>query len=69
MPMPKKQKRDLLVEIKVMVFFGCRGIRGDLYLVLRIKGKDGVWREGLNLFSRIRISYTEAILGTMIKVC
>ncbi|XP_056684209.1 uncharacterized protein [Spinacia oleracea] len=45
-----------------------RGIRGDLYLVLRIKGKDGVWREGLNLFSRIRISYTEAILGTMIKV-
>lgn len=45
-----------------------RGTCGDLYLVLHIEGKHGIWREGLNLFSRVRISYTEAILGTVIKV-
>ncbi|XP_021759284.1 uncharacterized protein LOC110724190 isoform X2 [Chenopodium quinoa] len=45
-----------------------RGIRGDLYLVLHIKKKHGIWREGLNLFSRVKISYTEAILGTVVKV-
>ncbi|XP_048500482.1 uncharacterized protein LOC104893576 isoform X2 [Beta vulgaris subsp. vulgaris] len=45
-----------------------RGICGDLYLVLHVKEKHGIWREGLNLFSRVKISCTEAILGTVIKV-
>ncbi|KAL8139702.1 hypothetical protein V2J09_005723 [Rumex salicifolius] len=45
-----------------------RGIRGDLLLVVRVIGKDGIQREGCNLYSKISIDYTEAILGTSIKV-
>ncbi|PIA26669.1 hypothetical protein AQUCO_09100080v1 [Aquilegia coerulea] len=45
-----------------------RGIAGDLYLFVRIKEKLGVWREGLNLYSKINIDYTDAILGTVLKV-
>ncbi|CAO2818106.1 unnamed protein product [Amaranthus hypochondriacus] len=45
-----------------------RGIHGDLFLVLHVKEKTGIWREGLNLYSRVCISYTDAILGTVIKV-
>ncbi|KAF5187702.1 chaperone protein DnaJ [Thalictrum thalictroides] len=45
-----------------------RGIAGDLYLFVRVKEKHGVWREGLNLYSKINIDYTDAILGTVVKV-
>uniref|UniRef100_A0A5B7B059 DNAJ heat shock family protein n=1 Tax=Davidia involucrata TaxID=16924 RepID=A0A5B7B059_DAVIN len=45
-----------------------RGIAGDLYLVLHIDEKHGIWRDGLNLYSKINVDYTEAILGTVIKV-
>ncbi|KAK2973225.1 hypothetical protein RJ640_004235 [Escallonia rubra] len=45
-----------------------RGVSGDLYLVLHVDGKHGIWRDGLNLYSRVNIDYTEAILGTVIKV-
>ncbi|OVA11201.1 Heat shock protein DnaJ [Macleaya cordata] len=45
-----------------------RGIAGDLYLFVHIKQKAGVWRDGLNLYSKISIDYSEAILGTLVKV-
>ncbi|XP_078162269.1 uncharacterized protein LOC144557558 isoform X1 [Carex rostrata] len=45
-----------------------RGARGDLYLFIHVKEKQGIHREGLNLHSEISIDYTEAILGTTIKV-
>lgn len=45
-----------------------RGLVGDLYLVLHIDEKHGIWRDGLDLFSKINVDYTEAILGTVIKV-
>ncbi|CAI9285382.1 unnamed protein product [Lactuca saligna] len=41
---------------------------GDLYLVFHVKQKHGIKREGLNLYSEINIDYTQAILGTVIKV-
>ncbi|KAL9247451.1 hypothetical protein vseg_020883 [Gypsophila vaccaria] len=45
-----------------------RGICGDLYLVLHVKEKRGIWRDGLNLVSRVSITYTDAILGTVLQV-
>lgn len=45
-----------------------RGVVGDLYLVLHVDEKRGIWREGLQLYSKINIDYTEAILGTLVKV-
>lgn len=45
-----------------------RGIVGDLYLFIHINEKPGISREGLNLYSDISIDYTEAILGTTIKL-
>lgn len=45
-----------------------RGRGGDLYLFIHIKEKGGIWRDGLNLYSKITIDYTEAILGTVVKV-
>ncbi|KAH9603783.1 hypothetical protein KSS87_018809 [Heliosperma pusillum] len=47
---------------------GNRRISGDLYLVLHVEEKHGILRDGLNLISRVSITYTEAILGTIIKV-
>ncbi|KAK4567460.1 hypothetical protein RGQ29_003304 [Quercus rubra] len=44
-----------------------RGIAGDLYLVVHVNKKHGIWRDGLHLYSKINIDYTEAILGTVIK--
>lgn len=44
------------------------GVAGDLYLVLQIEEKRGIWREGPDLFSKVSIGYTEAILGTVLKV-
>ncbi|XP_052881697.1 uncharacterized protein LOC108464537 isoform X4 [Gossypium arboreum] len=45
-----------------------RGFAGDLFVVLRIGVKQGIWRDGLNLYSKINVDYTEAILGTVVKV-
>ncbi|KAJ4767305.1 Chaperone protein DnaJ [Rhynchospora pubera] len=45
-----------------------RGVIGDLYLFIHVQEKKGIRREGLNLHSEISIDYTEAILGTTIKV-
>ncbi|KAB1217393.1 Chaperone protein DnaJ [Morella rubra] len=45
-----------------------RGIAGDLYLIVHVDEKPGVWREGLHLYSKINIDFTEAILGTVVKV-
>ncbi|KAL8245772.1 hypothetical protein R6Q59_006988 [Mikania micrantha] len=41
---------------------------GDLYLVLHVHPKHGIRREGLHLYSDIKIDYSQAILGTVIKV-
>ncbi|KAL3512117.1 hypothetical protein ACH5RR_024834 [Cinchona calisaya] len=45
-----------------------RSIAGDLYVVLHIEEKHGIQRDGLNLYSKVKIDYTEAILGTVVKV-
>ncbi|XP_043704006.1 chaperone protein DnaJ-like [Telopea speciosissima] len=45
-----------------------RGAAGDLYLFIHVNEKRGIWRDGLNLYSKINIDYTEAILGTVVKV-
>ncbi|XP_057446872.1 uncharacterized protein LOC130738752 [Lotus japonicus] len=41
---------------------------GDLFVVLHVDAKQGVWREGLHLYSKINIDFTEAILGSVKKV-
>ena len=41
---------------------------GDLFIVVHIDGKQGIQRNGLNLYSKIDVDYTEAILGSVIKV-
>lgn len=41
---------------------------GDLFVVLHVDKKQGIWREGLNLYSKINIDFTEAILGSVKKV-
>ncbi|KAK6127846.1 hypothetical protein DH2020_038415 [Rehmannia glutinosa] len=45
-----------------------RGIAGDLYLVLHIEEKQGIRRDGTNLYSKVVVDYTEAILGTIKQV-
>ncbi|XP_008440493.2 uncharacterized protein LOC103484140 isoform X2 [Cucumis melo] len=45
-----------------------RGMTGDLYIMLHIGEKHGIWRDGIHLYSNISIDYTEAILGTVVKV-
>ncbi|GMQ11582.1 hypothetical protein CsSME_00054164 [Camellia sinensis var. sinensis] len=45
-----------------------RGMAGDLYLVLHVDEKHGIQRDGLNLYSKVNLDYTEAILGTVMKV-
>ncbi|KAF4373499.1 hypothetical protein F8388_025193 [Cannabis sativa] len=45
-----------------------RGIAGNLYIVLHVNSKQGIKREGLHLYSKINLHYTEAILGTTLKV-
>ncbi|XP_050217103.1 uncharacterized protein LOC126667984 isoform X2 [Mercurialis annua] len=45
-----------------------RGIAGDLFITVHVKEKRGVRRDGLNLYSKINIDYTQAILGTVVKV-
>ncbi|TXG50897.1 hypothetical protein EZV62_023421 [Acer yangbiense] len=41
---------------------------GDLFIVVHIDEKQGIQRKGLNLYSKIDVDYTEAILGSVIKV-
>ncbi|XP_057514335.1 uncharacterized protein LOC130796070 isoform X1 [Actinidia eriantha] len=45
-----------------------RGTAGDLYLVFHVGKKHGIWRDGLHLYSKVNLDYTEAILGAVIKV-
>ncbi|KAG8639844.1 hypothetical protein MANES_14G157300v8 [Manihot esculenta] len=45
-----------------------RGIAGDLIITVHVNGKHGIWRGGLNLYSKINVDYTQAILGTVLKV-
>ncbi|KAH6803297.1 hypothetical protein C2S51_034743 [Perilla frutescens var. frutescens] len=45
-----------------------RGTAGDLYLVLHIEEKKGIQRDGMNLYSKVHVDYTEAILGVIKKV-
>ncbi|GMN46047.1 hypothetical protein TIFTF001_015233 [Ficus carica] len=49
-------------------YFQTTGIAGDLYIVLHIEEKHGIQRDGLNLYSKINVYYTDAILGTTMKV-
>ncbi|RID63395.1 hypothetical protein BRARA_E02406 [Brassica rapa] len=44
------------------------GRAGDLFIVLQVAEKRGIRREGLNLYSKITIDFTDAILGTFTKV-
>ncbi|KAJ0264334.1 hypothetical protein HA466_0027060 [Hirschfeldia incana] len=44
------------------------GRAGDLFIVLQVDEKRGIRREGLNLYSKISIDFTDAILGTVTKV-
>lgn len=44
------------------------GPAGDLYVFLDVKEMPGIERDGVNLHSKISINYTEAILGTVVKV-
>ncbi|KAJ7557790.1 hypothetical protein O6H91_04G010200 [Diphasiastrum complanatum] len=41
---------------------------GDLFIFFKIKELAGIQRDGINFYSNISISYSEAILGTAIKV-
>ena len=52
----------------VMCACDCRGRVGDLFIVLHVDKKHGIQRDGLNLYSKINVYYTDAILGTTIKV-
>ncbi|KAI3866202.1 hypothetical protein MKX03_006756 [Papaver bracteatum] len=76
-----KLKRNIQVVIPPGVYEGAnmqiqgegssdkiRGVAGDLYLFVHIKEKAGVWRDGLNLYSKVTIDYSDAILGTVLKV-
>ncbi|KAJ7975268.1 Chaperone protein DnaJ [Quillaja saponaria] len=45
-----------------------RGMIGDLFVVLHVNEKCGIRKDGLHLFSKVNIDFTEAILGTVRKV-
>ncbi|KAL6867405.1 hypothetical protein ACP4OV_015429 [Aristida adscensionis] len=45
-----------------------RGASGDLYIFVHVNEKQGIRRDGLNLYSDVTIDYTDAILGTTLKV-
>ncbi|KAJ7550714.1 hypothetical protein O6H91_07G113900 [Diphasiastrum complanatum] len=44
------------------------GPPGDLYVFLNVKEIPGIQRDGVNLYSTVTISYTDAILGTIAQV-
>ncbi|VVA98133.1 unnamed protein product [Arabis nemorensis] len=46
----------------------CSGRAGDLFIVLQVDEKRGIKREGLNLYSKVSIDFTDAILGDVTKV-
>ncbi|CAJ2641866.1 unnamed protein product [Trifolium pratense] len=48
------------------VDFSC--YTGDLFVVFHVDEKRGIWREGLHLYSKINIDFTEAILGSVKEV-
>lgn len=50
------------------ILFVGRRMTGNLYIMLHIGEKHGIWRDGLHLYSNISIDYTEAILGTIVRV-
>lgn len=37
-------------------------------MVIHVEEKRGIWRDGLNLYSKLDVDFTEAILGTVKKV-
>ncbi|CAN6290181.1 unnamed protein product [Urochloa humidicola] len=45
-----------------------RGASGDLYIFVHVHEKQGIHRDGLNLYSDVSVDYTDAILGTTVKV-
>ncbi|KAL6517920.1 hypothetical protein OROMI_033621 [Orobanche minor] len=45
-----------------------RGMAGDLLLFVHIEEKKGIRREGMNLYSKVVVDYTEAILGAVKQV-
>lgn len=45
-----------------------RGPAGDLYVLLNVKEMAGIQRDGINLYSTVPVTYTEAILGTIKQV-
>ncbi|GER45570.1 chaperone protein DNAj [Striga asiatica] len=45
-----------------------RGVAGDLYLFVHIEEKKGIRRDKMNLYSKVAIDFTEAILGTVKQV-
>lgn len=44
------------------------GPAGDLYVFLNLKEVPGIQRDGINLYSSLSISYSDAILGSTIPV-
>ncbi|XP_074312662.1 uncharacterized protein LOC141648097 [Silene latifolia] len=44
------------------------GPPGDLFVILEVKEIPEIQRDGINLLSAISIGYTDAILGTIVKV-
>ncbi|KAJ0049255.1 hypothetical protein Pint_16897 [Pistacia integerrima] len=60
--------RNRLNKAPHKFFFPFRRKAGDLFIVLHIDEKQGIQRDGLNLYSKIDVDYTEAILGTVKKV-
>jgi molecular chaperone DnaJ len=76
-----KQKRTLKIRIPPGVDDGSRlrlggegepgdvgGVRGDLYVVIRVAKHDFFEREENNLYCQIFISYSQAALGALIEV-
>ncbi|XP_022137134.1 uncharacterized protein LOC111008684 isoform X2 [Momordica charantia] len=45
-----------------------RRMTGNLYIMLHVDEKHGIWRDGIHLYSKISIDYTDAILGSIVKV-
>lgn len=44
------------------------GSQGDLYVEIRVANHPNFEREGQNLFSEVKISYSQAVLGTEVEV-
>lgn len=44
------------------------GPPGDLYVMLRVKDSPDFTRDGINLYSKVRVSYLDAILGRSVPV-